>query len=96
MTKFVTLDNAVARNKEFPDTFEIPSDSEIAKVKVGDYVKLIFQSDEGTERMWVKVAVRNGTNFGGRLANDPVLISIIVITDYVEFDSEHIVDISPQ
>lgn len=99
MTKYVTLENAVARAKESPDTFEVPSESDIAKVKIGDYVKLIFLYDHDEkingERMWVKVLVRNGaSNFGGKLGNDPVVVPL-KLDDYIEFDSENIISIFP-
>lgn len=99
MTKYVTLDDAVARAKASPDTFEVPSEADIANIKVGDYVKLIFLYEgdvcEG-ERMWVQVKVLNkdAEYFGGLLSNDPVVVPL-KLNDYIEFDSKNIISIFP-
>ncbi|MDA0024176.1 hypothetical protein [Brachyspira hyodysenteriae] len=46
------LENAFELNKEYPDTFEIPSKKEINSLKVNDLVKLIFvEENDNPETM---------------------------------------------
>ena len=70
------LENAFELNKEYPDTFKIPSQKEIDSLKVNDLVKLIFVEKNGSpetipERMWVKIIEINKDNFVGILDNKP-------------------------
>jgi hypothetical protein len=61
--------NGKAMNKAYPDNFHVPSDEEIAAVKVGDYVKLAV----GNERFWVKVVKKYADkDMLGRIDNDLV------------------------
>lgn len=86
------LIDGVERNREAPDTFEIPSDEEKAAVKEGMFVKLGFVlsgvDGPSAERMWVKVT---GGNIG-MLANDPVFAPMMYGCK-VEFKPENILSI---
>jgi hypothetical protein len=73
------LDSSVARHKESPDTFWIPTAKARSSIVPTDFVKLIFlvtQQDEEQgevvvgERLWVKVEGSSGPYFWGTLAND--------------------------
>jgi hypothetical protein len=96
MTTVITLDNVVLRAAEYQG-FEIPSRTERSNMKVGGHAKLIFLEErDGTyygERMWVKIVrVFPGGKYEGRLANDPVGISM-QIEDPVIFGQEHVCSI---
>jgi hypothetical protein len=96
------LIDGVDRNKECPDTFEIPTEAERQNAKVGEYVKLGFEhtvkseDKPGAERMWVlikRVIQRKGaeTKYVGELNNDPFSFDgALVCGDTVEFKARHI------
>lgn len=55
-----SLVDCIERNKLNKETFEIPDAEDIAKLKVGDHVKLIFENigkndtiSPSGERMWL-------------------------------------------
>lgn len=50
---------------EHPDTFFVPRDSELKKVKPGDHVKV----SRGGERFWVKVEGFEGRKWHGMIDN---------------------------
>jgi len=91
----MNLLDGVALNLENPDSFEIPSEEEKARVKVGDFVKIGFKHNAGprgalisAERMWVQV-----TGPGvGVLDNDPVVV-FMTIGDKVKFKPKNILSI---
>ena len=92
------LENAFELNKEYPDTFKIPSQKEIDSLKVNDLVKLIFVEKNGSpetipERMWVKIIEINKDNFVGILDNKPYYIESIKYGDEIVFKVENIIDI---
>lgn len=79
------------RNKKHPDTFWIPSLEDRTDIDVGQWVKLIFQGKEITERMWVKVTNIVGS-LVGTLDNDPAALPI-THGDSIDFEPKHIMDI---
>ncbi|MEI0488440.1 DUF2314 domain-containing protein [Brachyspira pulli] len=92
------LENAFELNKEYPDTFEIPSQKEIESLKVNDLVKLIFVEENDNpetmpERMWVKIIKINKDNFIGILDNYPYYIESVKYGDEIVFKIENIIDI---
>ncbi|WP_157151709.1 DUF2314 domain-containing protein [Brachyspira sp. SAP_772] len=92
------LENAFELNKEYPDTFKIPSKKEIDSLKVNDLVKLIFVEENDSsetipERMWVKIIEINKDNFVGILDNNPYYIESIKYGDEIVFKVENIIDI---
>lgn len=92
------LENAFELNKEYPDTFEIPSKKEIESLKVNDLVKLIFVEKNDSpetipERMWVKIIEINKDNFVGILDNKPYYIESVKYGDKIVFKIENIIDI---
>lgn len=93
------LEDAQKLADEFPYTFYKPSDQVMAKLEVGDLVKLIFEftsdnpDDPTAERMWVEIAEIKGDSFTGYLNNEPAFIKDLKHQDSVEFRHCHIVDI---
>ncbi|KQL18804.1 DUF2314 domain-containing protein [Cytobacillus solani] len=80
------LMNAVVQNKLHPNTFEIPTKSDIAKIKIDTYVKLCFEEvGKQSERMWVLVTFADGENFNGVLHNQPVGLRSVKHGDVVKF-----------
>ncbi|MBH5316520.1 DUF2185 domain-containing protein [Paenibacillus sp. GSMTC-2017] len=90
------LDSVVELHKEAPYTFYLPSDQVIEKLTVGDLVKLIFMSIEeleseyNGERMWVEIISRNGSDFVGKLANQPHYLNSLQYGDLIDFNAIHI------
>lgn len=60
------LVDAKALAKEHPDTFEVPPEANLKKIKPGDFVKLARNG----ERFWVKVTGFEKRRIHGAVAND--------------------------
>lgn len=93
------LDDATELALLYKYTFYKPSADVIAKVAIGDTVKLIFRfaSDDpdapGAERMWVLVdEIGTDGRFKGRLDNTPAHIHDLQAGDPVEFSAAHIIN----
>ncbi|MCU8430884.1 DUF2314 domain-containing protein, partial [Vibrio vulnificus] len=94
------LEDGELLNKEYPDTFWIPSSDARSSIKLGSIVKLIFNmlepdSEEGAsiERMWVEVKGLEKGLYVGTLDNDPYGNVLLKYGDDVVFGPEHIIDI---
>jgi len=92
-----SLDSVVARHKEAPYTFYVPSEYVLNKIEIGELVKLIFLcGEEDTEyrgeRMWVEIIHRSGDELIGTLRNEPVSIKDLVFGQEIHFKIEHICD----
>lgn len=79
-------------------SFEIPALKEREALVAGDFAKMVFVSADGTgERMWVKVAAREGVGevvrYQGTLANNPATIDGLERGVGVAFGPEHVIDI---
>ena len=81
--------DAEQRNRENPDTFELPSKKRINSINVGDFVKLIF---DDKERMWVKITLRIKDKWKGTLANNAVTMDL-VYGDIINFHTKNIIDV---
>jgi hypothetical protein len=84
---------------ESPYTFYKPSREVIARVQVGEIVKLIFDFDSddaeapAAERMWVIVErIDANGDFSGRLDNEPYWISDLKAGDPIVFSARHIIN----
>lgn len=93
-----SLVSGETRNREHPETFQIPADIDRHNVQSGAYVKLLFVTEElglsgPGERMWVKVTEKRQYGYTGILDNDPVVIEDLHCGDTVEFLAEHIIGI---
>lgn len=89
------LEDVALINKQYPRTFLIPSQEEIAALCQGMLVKLVFLLEEAedecrAERMWVEITERQGDAFSGILTNDPRYIKTIEAGDTISFGSKHI------
>lgn len=93
------LDSGVKRNREHPDTFEIPDEEDKQAIEPGVVVKLLFDTTDlwgrrnWGERMWVKVTAINKRHIVGMLDNDPIGIPRLYRGDQVKFKHHHIIDI---
>lgn len=84
------------RRLEAPYTYFLPHPDQIAALRVGDMVKLLFEYDGeveeyGGERMWVSVDRIDGCEFEGQLLSDPCE-NHIAKGDRVRFRREDILD----
>jgi hypothetical protein len=92
------LEDASARAAANPYTFYTPGAAELAQVRPGEVVKLIFgfRSDDraapAAERMWVRVDTVDGTGgFTGRLDNTPRWIGDLAPDAPVAFRDVHVI-----
>ena len=59
------------------ETFAVPDRDELLALKTGDHVKLIFESDDGAERMWVVLKRKlSNEEWEGDLDNNPMGIDL--------------------
>jgi len=93
------LESGVKRNRQHPETFEIPDEEAKQAIEPGVLVKLMFEMKYGVdgdfwgERMWVEVVAVKRSQLVGRLINQPFDISRLYIGDKVKFRRDHIIDI---
>lgn len=88
----VNLTSGEEMNRQYPDTFHIPTREERESLKPGQSAKLIFEDLH--ERMWVSVVEKTDTGYLGSLDNIPTCpTSDIDYGDLVEFGPEHVIDI---
>ena len=88
------LGSGVRLNREYPDTFRIPSEEERDAVVPGMEVKLAFEMRDGWgERMWLTVTALKGRKLIGELQNIPFGIPRLLTGDKIKFKREHIIDI---
>lgn len=89
------LASGVEQHRKTPETFWIPSDSDKAAIKPGDYAKLIFSvegNDGPAERMWVLVTARDGDSITGTLDNQPYRLPLKHGAQ-IEFGPDHVIQI---
>jgi hypothetical protein len=88
------LGSGVRRNREYPDTFDIPPEEEREAVAPGIDVKLMFEMKDGWgERMWVTVTAVKRRKLIGRLSNLPLGIPRLMPGEKIKFKREHIIGI---
>ena len=88
------LGSGVERNRDYPDSFEIPTDEEKCSIEAGDHVKLMFEMKDGwCERMWVSVSTISPRRIVGELINTPAGIPRLHAGDKVVFTTDHVIDI---
>jgi hypothetical protein len=89
MTEFM---NGIALNKEYPDTFEIPTASEKAEIVPGDNIKV----GTGGERFWVMVTeIVNRHTIVGTVDNDLICTDVhgFKLGDKISVQYDHVLDI---
>ncbi len=88
------LGSGVQRNREYPETFEIPDEEAKQTIEPGVVVRLVFEMNDGWgERMWVEVVAVKRHHIVGTLRNHPVDIPRLHWGDRVKFKRDHIIDI---
>jgi len=88
------LGSGVVRNREYPETFEIPDEEAKQAIEPGVVVKLVFEMSDGWgERMWVEVVAVKRRHIVGSLRNHPIGIPRLDWGDKVRFKRDHIIDI---
>jgi hypothetical protein len=81
-----------------PDSFYKPSKEEVLKLKRGNLVKLIFNTNSdapycpSAERMWVGVTKVNKKGFVGQLGSMPCSIDNLKYGDKIIFEAKHIIE----
>ena len=97
MSATYTLDDGAETHREFPETFEIPAQSDRESLRSGDFAKLMFRISVGdevhVERMWVRVQEVNPEFYIGVLDNQPYCTDEIFIGMKVDFHSDHVIQI---
>lgn len=96
------LIDCIDLNQKHPLTFNLPDDVQIAKLKVGDSVKVFFQYSENyptpqgvdinSERLWVDITKIENSQLSGTIANDPVNPHL-KFGNIVDFEAKHICNV---
>ena len=91
------LSSGVERNRQYPESFPIPSEVEKRDIQPGDFVKVMFEMCDGWgERMWVKVTDVKKKRLVGELSNQPIGIPRLDAGRQMKFERDAIIDIDPQ
>jgi hypothetical protein len=89
--KRIFLVDAQQMAKEFPETFEAPSPSNLSQLQAGDIVKVC----DNYERFWVQIVSRRGDIFLAHVGN--VLLSgRLGIGDLIQFHACNVFDIDDE
>lgn len=78
-----------------PDSFYLPSRTELSNIKVGNSVKLWFDSpisSGGGERLWAVITAIDGNRLTGTVDNGPHQVPLS-FGDIINFRRHHIMDI---
>lgn len=86
------LTNSEETHANNPDTFWIPEATERTSLVPGDLAKVVFQSEDGGERMWIEVEEVDGEIYVGSLVNTPFCIDL-EYGDLVSFQAHHVIEI---
>lgn len=68
-----SLADGEKRNAKSSGTFEIPALSDRIALEPGDHAKVLLESEDGGERVWVEVTASDSGVYTGALANWPVV-----------------------
>lgn len=80
------LIDAQEMHRNHPETFEVPSKSELETIQEGTYVKIC----DGDERFWVQVTKIDGSTIQGTVSNDLVFEKPYNYGDLVEFHQKNV------
>ena len=88
--------SGVERNREYPESFGIPSDEEKNALVTGDIVKICIEApEEHSERFWCILTSRlDGARWLAEVNNDLVGPWGLSAGDSIEFHRDAIIDIS--
>ena len=87
MTEFL---DAQQKNKEHPNTFQIPTKNDVDALEPGDFVKIC----ENDERFWVQLSEIGGDKIVGRVDNDLVYPHSFKCDDIITFEKKNIMGIT--
>jgi|LakMenEpi03Aug12_release.lakeMendotaPanAssembly.Ray.scaffolds.fasta_scaffold3486103_1 hypothetical protein len=89
--KKIELMNAKYMNEQYPDTFYVPSDSELDNLKVGDIVKVCVNR----ERFWVEIICFDDKKISTRIDNQLIFTDEhgLSLNDHLVINKENILDI---
>ncbi|MEN8662992.1 MAG: hypothetical protein ACN4GF_01715 [Lentimonas sp.] len=92
-----TLEDAEGLNREYPNSFWIPSRERRENLVMDDLVKLVFNLSDGkqtqAERMWVLVKSVGSSRYIGVPDNDPYSVDQIKTGLEITFEPRHVIDI---
>jgi len=92
------LASAMRLNLLHPESFKIPSESDISNLKKDNLVKLLFAFDGDNiisfERMWVKIVEINEGGFVGVLETSPIEVKRLEPIARIEFRKDHIASVT--
>lgn len=89
------LANVEDRAAQSDGRFAVPAQGEREALRVGDFVKVIFEEEGRTgERMWllVEAQLENG-RYLGSLGNTPIVFTELKMGDMIEFGIENVCSI---
>ena len=91
-----SLDDPRPTQKEAPYTFFLPDERELAMLRPGDLVKLIFRSHPRSlkweaERMWVEITAISENGLTGRLNNEAYDMPQMPLGTELNFQRYHVV-----
>lgn len=92
------LRSGIEMNRQYPDTFWIPSPEEKAALRSGDSVRLCWsvrRYPATGERMWVQITHRDGDKLVGTLKNWPVFVHLHPDA-VIKFRLDDIIDYNPE
>jgi hypothetical protein len=84
------LIDGVERNKQHPQTFEIPTDEQKDNVFADDFVKIGVEG----ERFWVRVTIRDGAHYVGQIKSYLVGKWGLKFDDEIAFEAKHILAVA--
>ena len=74
---------------------ELPERGDLGEtIRPGDHVKLMFDSEDGSESMWVKVTGARAAGYTGVLDNVPCFVPLGP-GDLVEFTDNNVIRVMP-
>lgn len=80
-------------NRDYPDTFEIPTEEDKAAIEPGDTVKAVFSLTDWGEKMWLEVVKVKERHLVCRLTSHPLAIPRLSCGDSVKVKRKEVVDI---
>lgn len=88
------VESGLERHRQYPESFEVPSDEEKARLIPGDRVKLMWHVKRmraSGERMWVTITERDGDRLVGTLDNWAMFVYLRP-DETVKFHIDDIID----
>jgi hypothetical protein len=84
--------DAQAMHKAHPDTFDVPTDEELAVIASGSFIKVCGFGFHGRERFWLEVQAVEGDTITGLVKNDLTELPLFR-DDEVKVDRRHVMNL---